>query len=137
MVGRLARMLDAGVLVLDGPSARRRARRPSGVRRRVAEREFEDDGWHVVTVPIAGRRAGSRSPAAPPRAAWREPPPRPPCRCWRRPSACAELAREQERVVRAALLDELLELAPGAETRGLAARAASFGVTFPARVVVS
>ena len=134
MVERLARMLDAGVLVLDGPSA---GAVPDAerVRRRVAEREFEDDGWHVVTVPIppagwlavAARRrvplARAAAQAAVPLLAATE--------------RLAELAREQERAVRAALLDELLELAPGDETRGLAARAASFGVTFPARVVVS
>ena len=133
MVARLARMLDAGVLVLDGPSA---GAVPDAerVRRRVAEREFEEDGWHVVTVPIppsgwlavtARRRvplARAAAAAAVPLLAATE--------------RLAELAREQERAVRAALLDELLELTPGAETRGLAARAASFGVTFPARVVV-
>ncbi|MDA0178668.1 PucR family transcriptional regulator ligand-binding domain-containing protein [Solirubrobacter phytolaccae] len=52
MVSRLARMLDAGAFVLDGPSAGTTPD-PERVRRRVAEREFEEDGWHVVTVPIA------------------------------------------------------------------------------------
>ncbi|MDA0173812.1 PucR family transcriptional regulator [Solirubrobacter taibaiensis] len=134
MVARLARMLDAGVLVLDGPSA---GAVPDAerVRRRVAEREFEDDGWHVVTVPIppsgwlavAARRrvplARAAAAAAVPLLAATE--------------RLAEHAREQERAVRAALLDELLELTPGAETRGLAARVASFGVTFPARIVLA
>jgi purine catabolism regulator len=50
-----------------------------------------------------------------------------------------ELARDQERAVRSALLDEALDLAPGSrrELRGLAARAASFGLDFsePARVL--
>lgn len=134
MVDRLARMLDAGVLVLDGPSAGA-VPDAARVRRRVAEREFEDDGWHVVTVPIppsgwlavtARRRvplARAAAQAAVPLLAATE--------------RLAELAREQERAVRAALLDELLELTPGAETRGLAARAASFGVTYPARIILS
>ena len=134
MVARLARMLDAGVLVLDGPSA---GAVPDAerVRRRVAEREFEDDGWHVVTVPIppsgwlavAARR---RVPLARAAAAATVP-------LLAATERLAEHAREQERAVRAALFDELLELTPGAETRGLAARAASFGVTFPARVWVA
>ena len=134
MVARLARMLDAGVLVLDGPSA---GAVPDAerVRLRVAEREFEDDGWHVVTVPIppsgwlavAARR---RVPLARAAAAATVP-------LLAATERLAEHAREQERAVRAALFDELLELTPGAETRGLAARAASFGVTFPARVWVA
>lgn len=134
MVARLARMLDAGVLVLDGPSA---GAVPDAerVRRRVAEREFEEDGWHVVTVPIPPSgwlavAARHRVPLARAAAATAVP-------LLAATERLAELAREQERVVRAALLDELLELTPGSETRGLAARAASFGVTFPARVVLS
>lgn len=134
MVARLARMLDAGVLVLDGPSAGR-VPDPEHVRRRVAEREFADDGWHVVTVPVPeggwlAVTARRRVPLA--RAAAQTAAP-----LLAATERLAELAREQERAVRAALLDELLDLAPGAETRGLAARAASFGVTFPARVVVA
>lgn len=134
MVQRLARILDAGVLVLDGPSAGA-VPDAEAVRRRVAEREFEDGGWHVVTVPIAEAgwlavTARRRVPLA--RAAAQAAVP-----LLAATERLAELAREQERAVRAALLDELLELAPGAETRGLAARAASFGVTFPARVVVA
>jgi len=134
MVGRLARMLDAGVLVLDGPSAGP-VPDVEAIRRRVAERELEHDGWHVVTVPIAedgwlAVTARRRVPLA--RAAAQAAVP-----LLAATERLAELARDQERVVRAALLDELLELTPGAETRGLAARAASFGVTFPARVVVA
>ncbi|RKQ86710.1 purine catabolism regulator [Solirubrobacter pauli] len=134
MVQRLARMLDAGVLVLDGPSAGA-VPDAEAIRRRVAEREFEDAGWHVVTVPIAEAgwlavTARRRVPLA--RAAAQAAVP-----LLAATERLAELARDQERAVRAALLDELLELTPGGETRGLASRAASFGVTFPARVVVS
>lgn len=133
MVQRLARMLDAGVLLLDGPSAGA-VPDAEAVRRRVAEREFEERGWHVVTVPVAESgwlavAARRRVPLA--RAAAQAAVP-----LLAATERLAELAREQERAVRAALLDELLELTPGAETRGLASRAASFGVTFPARVVV-
>ena len=133
MVQRLARMLDAGVLLLDdetltaGPTPD-----PERVRRRVAEREFEQDGWHVVAVPIGSsgwlavtargrhtaRLARPAAQAAVPLLAATE--------------RLSELAREQERALRAALLDEILERA--GDPRGWRPRA-SFGVTFPARVV--
>ena len=56
MVERLARMLDAGVLLLDPDGAPECAAGPTPdparVQQRLAEREFEEDGWHVVSVPI-------------------------------------------------------------------------------------
>jgi PucR family transcriptional regulator, purine catabolism regulatory protein len=109
MVQRLARRLDAGVLVLDGPSAGA-VPDVERVRRRVAEREFEDDGWHVVTVPIppAGWLAVTarrRVPLA--RAAAQAAVP-----LLAATDRLAEHAREQERAVRAALLDELLDPLP-------------------------
>jgi purine catabolism regulator len=140
IVERLARMLDAGVLIL---AADGRVEATSGpvpdddLARRVQEREFEHDGWHLVTVPIgnsgwlavasrgrvlATRLARPAAQAAVPLLAATE--------------RLGELARDQERAIRSALLDEALE--GSRDVRVLAARAASFGLDFaaPARVVV-
>lgn len=140
MVERLARMLDAGVIVLGADG---RVELSSGpvpeldVAGRIGEREFEHDGWHVVGVPIgdAGwiavtsrgrvlsvRLARPAAQVAVPLLAATE--------------RLDDVARDQERAVRAALLDEALE---GGDERSLAARAAVFGLDFaaPARVVVA
>lgn len=132
IVERLAKMLDAGVIVVtDGRVELSSGGVPDGIHERVEEREYDQDGWHVVTVPagpswlaVAGRRrsrvARSAAQAAVPLLAATE--------------RLGELARDQERAVRSALLDEALEASGDA----LAARAASFGLTFetPVRVAV-
>lgn len=138
MVHRLARMLDAGVLLLDGQGECEAASGPTPapqpLSRRLAEREFELDGWHVVAVPIGpvgwlaittrGRRttrlARPAAQAAVPLLAATE--------------RLSELARDQERALRAALLDEILD--GGGDSRSLHARAARFGVELPARIVI-
>ena len=144
MVERLARMLDAGVLLLDPDGAPECAAGPTPdparVQRRLAEREFEEDGWHVVSVPIGAngwlaiasrgrltaRLARPAAQAAVPLLAATE--------------RLGELARDQERAVRSALLDEALDLtdASGREVRALAARVASCGIdlSIPACVMV-
>ena len=144
MVERLARMLDAGVLLLDPDGAPECAAGqtpdPARVQRRLAEREFEEDGWHVVSVPIGAngwlaiasrgrltaRLARPAAQAAVPLLAATE--------------RLGELARDQERAVRSALLDEALDLtqASGREVRALAARVASCGIdlAIPACVMV-
>jgi len=137
MVERLARMLDAGVAVIaDGRVEVGCGAVPDETVERVEEREFEHDGWHVVTVPIgdsgwlavaargrmlATRLARPAAQAAVPLLAATE--------------RLGDLARDQERAVRSALLDEALE--GSRDVRALAARVASFGVDFttPARVV--
>jgi purine catabolism regulator len=131
MVERLSRMLDAGVLLLDGEHvAAGSTPDPERVSRRVAEREYEEDGWHVVAVPIGP--SGWLAVTARSRHATR----------LARPAAQAavpllvatdrlsELARDQEQALRAALLDEILDgggpaLPGGARGafRGRAARA--------------
>jgi purine catabolism regulator len=132
IVERLAKMLDAGVLVVtDAKVELSSGTIPDGVEDRVEEREYNDDGWHVVTVPagpswlaVASRRrsrvARSAAQAAVPLLAATE--------------RLGELARDQERAVRSALLDEALDSCGNA----VAARAASFGLDFsaPARVAV-
>jgi purine catabolism regulator len=132
IVERLAKMLDAGVVVVtDGRTEIASGTVPDGIPARVEEREYDEDGWHVVTVPagpswlaVASRRrsrvARSAAQAAVPLLAATE--------------RLDELQRDQERAVRSALLDEALDACGDA----VAARAASFGLTFetPARVVV-
>ena len=141
MVERLARMLDAGVAVLADGRVEVACGTVPDIAERVAEREFEHDGYHVVAVPIGDSgwlAVASRGRALATRLA--------------RPAAQAavpllaaterlgDLARDQERAVRSALLDEALE--GGRDVRALAARVASFGLDFaagcpePARVVV-
>ena len=140
MVERLARMLDAGVLMLGADGRVEAASGPvpdADLAARVEEREFEQDGWHVVSVPIgetgwlavasrgrvlAARLARPAAQAAVPLLAATE--------------RLGDLARDQERAIRSALLDEALE--GTRDVRALAARAASFGLDFtaPARVVV-
>jgi purine catabolism regulator len=132
IVERLAKMLDAGVAVVtDGRVEIAAGTVPDGIHERVEEREYDEDGWHIVTVPagpswlaVASRRrsrvARSAAQAAVPLLAATE--------------RLDELARDQERAVRSALLDEALDSCGDA----VAARAASFGLTFdtPARVAV-
>ena len=140
MVERLARMLDAGVLILGADGQVEAASGPvpdADLAARVEEREFEQDGWHVVSVPIgdtgwlavasrgrvlAARLARPAAQAAVPLLAATE--------------RLGDLARDQERAIRSALLDEALE--GSRDVRALAARAASFGLDFtaPARVAV-
>ena len=141
MVERLARMLDAGVLILSPAGEVETASGPvpeHDLAARIGEREFEQEGWHVVSVPIGDGgwlAVASRGRALAARLA--------------RPAAQVavpllaatdrldDLARDQERAVRSALLDEALE--GGGDERALAARMAAFGVDFaaPARVVVA
>ncbi len=132
IVERLAKMLDAGVLIVtDGRVELSSGAFPAGVPERVQELEYDDDGWHVVTMPagpswlaVATRRrsrvARSAAQAAVPLLAATE--------------RLDELARDQERAVRSSLLDEALDSCGDA----LGARAASFGLDFasPARVAV-
>jgi purine catabolism regulator len=134
LVERLATMLDAGVAVYTGGRAELTSGAlPDGVEARVQEREYDDGPWHVVTVPAGpswlavashrrSRLARSAAQAAVPLLAATE--------------RLGELARDQERAVRSALLDEALEQTT--EIRALAARAASFGLDFaqPARVAI-
>ena len=134
-------MLDAGVLILSPAGGVETASGPvpeHDLAARIGEREFEHEGWHVVSVPIGDGgwlAVASRGRALAARLA--------------RPAAQAavpllaatdrldDLARDQERAVRSALLDEALE--GGGDERALAARMASFGVDFtePARVIVA
>jgi PucR family transcriptional regulator, purine catabolism regulatory protein len=105
--------------------------------------EFELDGWHAVATPVAAGAAAAgwlavasrRSPSADRLA-------RPAARATAPVlAALARLggaAREQERAIRAAVLEQALEPATDHDAGTLAARAASLGVDFsaPARVVV-
>jgi purine catabolism regulator len=105
--------------------------------------EFQLDGWHTVATPVAAGRAvagwlavASRRPRSADRLT------RPAARATAPVlAALARLrgvAREQERAIRGALLDQMVEPTPGHDPGTLAARAASLGIdlSVPARVVL-
>jgi DNA-binding PucR family transcriptional regulator len=153
VVGRLAELLDASVLVLSPAGAVELAAGdapaellwPAIGSRPTALHELDVDGWHAVATPVltaddeplawlivASRRSqfahGLTKPvaqaAAPLLAAT---------------AHLREAERSQARAVRAALLDELLAPPAGADFNALAARlaAAGFDLTEPARVVLT
>jgi PucR family transcriptional regulator, purine catabolism regulatory protein len=106
--------------------------------------EFERDGWHAVATPIATRadQATRWLVLASPRRGF--------IRKLAKPAAEAtapllaalarlsDVVRDQERAVKAALLEEALEPFEARDLPPLAARAAAFGLDFsqPARLVV-
>jgi hypothetical protein len=105
--------------------------------------EFELDGWHTVATPIAAGRAvagwlavTSRRGRAADRLT------RPAARATAPVLAALAriggLAREEERAVRAAVLEQLLRPVPEEEAGALAVRAASLGIdlSVPAYVVL-
>ena len=155
VISRLAKLVDARVLLFDpggrlelatgpAPAEELWARMGSGDE---VVQEFDADGWHTVAMPIvtaAGRRppwlvVTSRRPAF--------------INKLTRPAAQAtvpllaamgrlsEVARDQENAIKGSLLEDVLKgrAATPAEARALAARMASFGLTFaePARIVLA
>jgi purine catabolism regulator len=150
VVARLAELLDASVLLLgadgspeltvgDAPVAAIWAAIGS---RPVALHEVDAEGWHVVAAPVLGRDDEPRQwlvAAARPGSVLH--PLAKPATQAAAPVLAAtdrlELTeRRQERAIRAAVLDDLLETAGSPHV--LAARAAEFGLDFavPARVLV-
>ena len=155
MVERLARFVDAVVVVVDERGAARLvAGRPTPPRelwagvgaRRPGAVDLEHDGWHAVAMPLAARAPdgdvdgwlvlGSRRALFAGRlvrAAAEA--------CAPLLAATAQLAdaaRGQEQAIRGALLDEALEPVDVRASLPLTARAAAFGLDFtrPARVAV-
>jgi PucR-like helix-turn-helix protein/diguanylate cyclase with GGDEF domain len=151
MVERLARFLDASVVLLDGdgnpecvagtpPAAallREICAQPAGLL------ELTEDGWHVVATPIETRdeaerwlvlaspRRGFISKLAKPAAEATAP-------LLAALARLGDVVRDQEQAVKAALLAEALEPVAARDLPPLAARAAAFGIDFsqPARMVV-
>ena len=150
VVGRLAELLDASVLVLSPAGAVELAAgdAPSGLlwpaieERPTALHELDVDGWHAVATPVV---SGDAEPAewlvvASRRSAFAHGLTKPVAQAaaplLAATARLGETERAQARAVRAALLEELIDPA-GRDEHVLAAQAASFGIDFsqPARVV--
>jgi PucR family transcriptional regulator, purine catabolism regulatory protein len=152
MVDRLARFLDASVLLLggDGAPAIVAGRPPvEAIARAVTAEppgllELDVDGWHVVATPVvaqagqaarwlvlASARRGFVGQLTKPAAEATAP-------LLAAMDRLSEVARDQEQAVKAALLEEALAPAAARDPLPLAARAAAFGLDFsrPARLVV-
>jgi purine catabolism regulator len=152
MVERLARFLDASVVLLDGEGApevvagkppapallREVCAHPAGLL------ELTEDGWHGVATPVITRadqaerwlvlaspRRGFISKLAKPAAEATAP-------LLGALARLGDVVRDQEQAVKAALLAEALEPVAARDLPPLAARAAAFGIDFsqPARMVV-
>jgi PucR-like helix-turn-helix protein/purine catabolism regulatory family protein/diguanylate cyclase with GGDEF domain len=138
VVERLARFLDAGAAVL-GPDGAPEITHGSAPFDELWQGEV--DGWHSVSVPLAGRagdaprwlvlaspRAGFIGTLAKRAAEMTAP-------LLVATERLREVAAEQELAVRGALLDEAL----AGDEASIAARAAAFGLDFaePARVVLA
>jgi purine catabolism regulator len=152
MVERLARFLDASVVLLDGDGApevvagkppapallREVCAHPAGLL------ELTEDGWHAIATPVITRadqaerwlvlaspRRGFISKLAKPAAEATAP-------LLGALARLGDVVRDQEQAVKAALLAEALEPVAARDLPPLAARAAAFGIDFsqPARMVV-
>jgi purine catabolism regulator len=152
MVDRLARFLDASVVLLDTDG------RPEIVAGKPPAAELLEEvcaepagllvltvaGWHAVATPVAARadqaerwlvlaspRRGFISKLAKPAAEATAP-------LLAAMARLGDVVRDQEEAVKAALLEEALEPHGARDLPPLAARAAAFGIDFtqPARMVV-
>jgi purine catabolism regulator len=155
VIARLAKLVDARILVFD-PGGRLQMTTAQAPADQLWEQvdaaqevvqEFDAGGWHTVAMPVvttAGQRprwlvVTSRRSAF--------------VNQLTRPAAQATVpllaaiarlggvARDQERAIRSSLLEDVLKrrATTAAEARSLAARAATFGLTFeqPARIVLA
>src|SRR5215218_946488 len=152
MVDRLAKFLDASVVLLDAEgSAEMVAGKPPApaLLDEICEQpaglvELDADGWHAVATPVATRadqadrwlvlasqRTGFVSKLAKPAAEATAP-------LLAAMARLGDVVRDQEQAVKAALLEEALEPVAARDLPPLAARAAAFGIDFsqPARMVV-
>ena len=152
MVDRLAKFLDASVVLLDGdgrPEAVAGKQPGPAVLDAVCCQpaglvELEMDGWHAVATPVVTRadladrwlvlaspRRGFISKLAKPAAEATAP-------LLAAMARLGDVVRDQEQAVKAALLEEALEPVAARDLPPLAARAAAFGIDFaePVRLVV-
>jgi purine catabolism regulator len=152
VVERLARFLDASVVVLDADGRPETVAgkppvaalldavcaQPAGLV------ELEVDGWHAVATPVVTRAdlAGRWLVLASPRRGFISKLTKPAAEATAPLLAAmarlGDVVRDQEQAVRAALLEEALEPVAARDLPPLAARAAAFGIDFsqPARLVV-
>jgi PucR family transcriptional regulator, purine catabolism regulatory protein len=152
MVDRLARFLDAGVVLLsaDGEPEVVAGRPPVDelLQAVCAEPpglvELDVAGWHVVATPVATRadHAARRLVLASPRRGFVDKLAKPAAEATAPLLAAmarlSDVVRDQEQAVKGALLQEALEPEEPADALPVAARAAAFGLDFsgPARVAV-
>jgi purine catabolism regulator len=152
VVDRLAKFLDASVVLLDGEGSPEtvagRAPAPALLEEVCCQPagliELEAGGWHAVATPVVTRadqaqrwlvlaspRRGFISKLAKPAAEATAP-------LLAAMARLGDVVRDQEQAVRAALLEEALEPVAARDLPPLAARAAAFGIDFsqPARLVV-
>jgi PucR family transcriptional regulator, purine catabolism regulatory protein len=155
VISRLAKLVDARVLVFD-PGGRLQISTAPAPADQLWEQvepeqevvqEFDAGGWHTVAMPIV-TNAGQRPPwlvVTSRRSGF--------VNQLTRPAAQATVpllaaitrlggvARDQERAIRSSLLEDIVKgrAVTPAEARSLAARAATFGLTFarPARIVLA
>ena len=151
VLSRLAGFVDATALLLapDGRVESATGAAPAqAIWRAIVEHpatpaEFEVDGWWTLAIPVAAGHGPTRWLALTSRRArWINRLTRPAARATAPVLAALTrlegAAREQERAIRAALLEQLLRPVPARDLTTLAARAASLGIDFarPGRVVL-
>jgi Purine catabolism regulatory protein-like family/PucR C-terminal helix-turn-helix domain/GGDEF-like domain len=149
MVDRLAKFLDASVVLLDGegsPEMVAGKPPPPVLLAQVCAQppglvELNNDGWHAVATPVAmstdrwlvlaSQRAAFVSKLAKPAAEATAP-------LLAALARLGDVVRDQEQAVKAALLEEALAPNAARDLPPLAARAAAFGIDFsvPARMMV-
>ena len=153
MVDRLARFLEASVVLVGADGTGRDRRGPAAVAEACCGEicdqppgllELEVDGWHAVATPVATRadQAGRWLVLASPRRGFigklAKPAAEATAPLLAAMARLSDVVRDQEQAVKAALLAEALEPAEARDPLPLAARAAAFGLDFsqPARLVV-
>jgi PucR family transcriptional regulator, purine catabolism regulatory protein len=152
MVDRLARFLDAGVMLLgaDGEPEVVAGKPPVAALRSAIQAqpagliELDTGAWHAVATPIATRpgQRGRWLVLASPHAGFVDKLAKPAAEATAPLLAAmtrlGEVVRDQELAVKAALLEEALEPARARDLQPLAARAAAFGIDFSttARLIV-
>jgi purine catabolism regulator len=151
VVERLAAFVDATVLLLapDGTVQTATGEAPAeAIWQAIADKpaalvEFQADGWHTIALPVAAGQGPTQWLALTSRRGrWATRLTRPAARATAPVLAALArlggMARDQERAVRASLLEQLLGPVAGREAAALSARAASLGIDFvePARVVL-
>jgi purine catabolism regulator len=146
MVDRLARFLDAGVVLLsaNGEPEIVAGRAPVDELLQAVDAdlhapvELEVGGWHAVATPVAARRLVLASPRRGFVDKLAKPAVEATAPLLEAMARLSDVVRDQEQAVKAALLEEALEAEQPRDPLPIAARAAAFGLDFaaPVRVLV-